>query len=159
MRFAVGDRVVYPQHGATVIDRVETIEVLGSAREYLVLHFSEGGLTLRVPSEAADVVGMRDVISGDEAEDVFSVLRRRDVHVPSNWSRRFKNHATMLKSGDVYQVAEVVRNLSRRSAAARLSAGESRMLLRAREVLASELRLALNEDAERVDGLLDDALG
>jgi CarD family transcriptional regulator len=158
VRFAVGDRVVYPQHGATVIDRVEVIDVLGSAREYLVLHFSEVGLTLRVPSQAADAVGMRGVISGDEADEVFSVLRRRDVHVPSNWSRRFKNHATMLKSGDVYQVAEVVRNLSRRSAVARLSAGELRMLLRARQVLASELCLALGEDAERVDGLLDDAL-
>jgi CarD family transcriptional regulator len=156
--FAVGDKVVYPQHGATVIDRVEMVEVLGSAREYFVLNFSDGGLVLRVPSEAADAVGMRDVISGDEAEDVFSVLRRRGVHVPSNWSRRFKNHATMLKSGDVYQVAEVVRNLSRRRAGAPLSAGEARMLLRARQVLASELCLALGEDAERVDGLLDDAL-
>jgi CarD family transcriptional regulator len=156
--FAVGDRVVYPQHGATVIAGVETLEALGSAREYFVLHFSEGALTLRVPSEAADAVGMRDVISGDEAHEVFSVLRRRDVHVPSNWSRRFKNHATMLQSGDVYQVAEVVRNLTLRNTQARLSAGEQRMLLRARQVLASELCLALNEDAALVDGLLDDAL-
>ena len=159
MGFAVGDRVVYPQHGATVIASVETLEVLGSVREYFVLHFSEGSLTLRVPSEAAGTVGMRDIISVDEADEVLSVLRRRDVHVPSNWSRRFKNHATMLKSGDVYQVAEVVRNLSRRRGGARRSAGESRMLLRARQVLASELCLALDEDAERVDGLLDDALG
>src|SRR5579864_4724212 len=122
--FAIGDRVVYPQHGATVIDRVEVIDVLGSAREYLVLHFSDGGVTLRVPAEAAGAVGMREVISGDEADEVFSVLRRRDVHVPSNWSRRFKNHATMLKSGDVYQVAEVVRNLSRRNATKSQSNGE-----------------------------------
>jgi len=157
--FAVGDRVVYPQHGATVVAGVETLEALGSVREYLVLHFADGGLTLRVPSDAADAVGMRDVITGDEAQEVFSVLRRRNVHVPSNWSRRFKNHATMLKSADVYQVAEVVRNLSRRKEGARLSAGEARMLVRARMVLASELCLALGADAERVDLLLDEALG
>jgi CarD family transcriptional regulator len=158
VNFAVGDRVVYPQHGATVIAGVETLQALGSVREYFVLHFAEGGLTLRVPSEAADAIGMREVISGDEAKEVFSVLRRRNIHVPSNWSRRFKNHATMLKSGDVYQVAEVVRNLSRRNKVARLSAGEMHVLMRARQVLASELCLALGEDPERVDGLLDDAL-
>jgi CarD family transcriptional regulator len=81
------------------------------------------------------------------------------VHVPSNWSRRFKDHATMLKSGEVYRVAEAVRDLSRRNARARLSAGETRMLMGARQVLASELCLVPNEDAERVGGLLDDALG
>jgi CarD family transcriptional regulator len=156
--FAVGDRVVYPQHGATVIERVETLEVLGSAREYLVLNFADGGLTLRVPCENAGDVGLREVISEPEADEVFSVLRRRDVHVPTNWSRRFKNHTTMLKSGDVYQVAEVVRNLSRRGAGGRLSAGELRMLDRARRVLASELCLALGEGPERVGVLLDDAL-
>jgi CarD family transcriptional regulator len=156
--FAVGDKVVYPEHGATVVAGVESLEAFGSEREYFVLHFSEGGLTLRVPAEATDAVGMREVISGEEADDVLSVLKRRDVHVPSNWSRRFKNHATMLKSGDVYQVAEVVRNLSRRSAAARLSAGELRMLGRARQILASELCLALEQEAALVDALLDDAL-
>jgi len=158
MAFAKGDRVVYPSHGATVVDRVETIEVLGSTREYLVLHFADAALTLRVPSDAAGAVGLRDIISAEDADEVFCVLRRRDVRVPSNWSRRFKNHTSMLKSGDVYQLAEVVRNLSRRNGVARLSTAESRMLARARQVLASELCLALGEDETRVAALLDDAL-
>src|SRR5579864_6220579 len=158
MAFAVGDRVVYPHHGATVVERVETVEVLGSVREYLVLHFPDGELTLRIPSDAAGAVGLREVISGAEVSDVFSVLPRRDVRVPSNWSRRFKNHTAMLKSGDVYQLAEVVRNLSHRNAEARLSTAEQRMLVRARRVLTSELCLALGEDTEQVDALLDDAL-
>src|SRR5437016_2390560 len=101
MSFAVGDKVFYPHHGATVIERVETLEVSGTAREYLVLRFDDVDLTLRVPADQADTVGLREVIGGVEVDDVFAVLRRRDVRMPSNWSRRFKNHTEMLRSGDV----------------------------------------------------------
>jgi CarD family transcriptional regulator len=159
MSFAVGDKVVYPHHGATVIERVETIEVLGVRQEYLVLRFDDVDLTLRVPSDQAGTVGLREVIGGVEVDDVFAVLRRRDVRMPSNWSRRFKNHTEMLKSGDVYQVAEVVRNLSQRQTDKALSAGEKRMLDRAERVLISELALALASDADEVRVLVDAALG
>ncbi len=158
MSFAVGDKVVYPHHGATVIADVETIEVLGVAQEYLVLRFEDVDLTLRVPSERAATVGLREVIGDVEVDDVFAVLRRRDVRMPSNWSRRFKNHTEMLKSGDIYQVAEVVRNLSQRQADKALSAGEKRMLDRAERVLISELALALTSDADEVRVLVDAAL-
>jgi CarD family transcriptional regulator len=158
MSFAVGDKVVYPHHGATVIERVEMVEVRGTVQEYLVLRFDDVDLTLRVPSERAGTVGLREVIGDVEADDVFAVLRRRDVRMPSNWSRRFKNHTEMLKSGDVYQVAEVVRNLSQRQADKALSAGEKRMLDRAERVLISELALALSTDPDRVRVLVSDAL-
>jgi CarD family transcriptional regulator len=158
MSFAVGDKVFYPHHGATVIERVETFEAFGAAREYLVLRFEDIDLTLRVPSQEAARVGLREVIGGVEVDDVFEVLRRRDVRMPSNWSRRFKNHTEMLKSGDVYQLAEVVRNLTRRQVEKALSAGEQRMLERARRVLISELSLALAENPEQVGALLDNAL-
>jgi CarD family transcriptional regulator, regulator of rRNA transcription len=158
MSFAVGDKVVYPHHGATVIERIETIEVLGTAREYLVLRYDDADLTLRVPREQASKVGLREVIGGVEVDDVFAVLRRRDVRMPSNWSRRFKNHTEMLKSADIYQVAEVVRNLSQRQAGKALSVGEKRMLERARRVLISELALALASDADQVGSLVDAAL-
>ena len=158
MSFAVGDRVVYPHHGATVIEGVETLELAGTLRDYLVLRFVDGDLTLRIPVEQAATVGLREVIGDVEAGDVFDVLRRRDVRMPSNWSRRFKNHTEMLKSGDVYQVAEVVRNLSLRNADSKLSAGESRMLDRARRVLISELSLALTADADEVGRRVDTAL-
>jgi CarD family transcriptional regulator len=158
MSFAVGDKVVYPSHGATVIEQIEMVEVLGTAREYLVLRFDDVDLTLRVPSEQARTVGLREVIGDGECDDVFAVLRRKDVRMPSNWSRRFKNHTEMLKSGDVYQLAEVVRNLSQRQADKALSAGEKRMLDRARRVLISELALALPADADQVGVLIDDAV-
>jgi len=156
--FQVGDKVVYPQHGATVIDGLETLHAFGTAREYLVLHFADVDLTLRVPSEQASAVGLRQIISPDEVDDVLAVLRRREVRMPSNWSRRFKNHTDMLRSGDVYQLAEVIRNLTRRNADKALSAGEQRMLVRARRNLVSELCLALAEDPDTVGLRMDAAL-
>ena len=158
MSFAVGDKVVYPQHGATVIEDIETLDAFGTAREYLVLRFADGDLTLRVPSEQAAAVGLRQIISPGELDDVLDVLRRRDVRMPANWSRRFKNHTDMLRSGDVYQLAEVVRNLSRRNADKALSAGEQRMLQKARRNLISELSLVLAEDADTVGLRMDAAL-
>src|SRR5690606_3901214 len=112
MSFNVGDRVVYPHHGAAVIKRKEKREVLGEEVEYLVLHMTHGDLTLSVPSDKAEEVGMRRPISNEDIEDLLQLLAKRDVREPSNWSRRFKNHQEKLKSGDVYQVAEVVRNLA-----------------------------------------------
>jgi CarD family transcriptional regulator len=158
MAFAAGDKVVYPHHGATVIDRVETREVLGAEQEYLVLRFTEGNLTLRVPAEQAHNVGLREVIDDVEVDDVLAVLRRRDVSMPANWSRRFKNHTEMLGSGDIYQLAAVVRNLTQRKKDKALSAGEQRMLEVARRVLVSEFCLALSENADQVGDRLDAAL-
>ena len=158
MTFVVGDKVVYPHHGATVVAAIETREVLGVKREYLVLHFADVNMTLRVPSDEAATVGLRDVIDSAEVDDVLAVLRRRNVRMPSNWSRRFKNHAELLKSGDVYQVAEVVRNLSQRKREKAISAGEQRMMEMARRVLISELCLALSEDSDSVGAVLDDTL-
>jgi CarD family transcriptional regulator len=156
--FRVGDKVVYPRHGATVIEGIETLQVFGTAREYLVLRFAEPDLMLRVPSEQAAAVGMRQIIRPDESEDVLDVLRRREVRLPANWSRRFKNHTDMLRSGDVYQLAEVVRNLSRRNSDRALSMGEQRMLQQARRNLISELSLALAEDPDTVGLRMDAAL-
>jgi CarD family transcriptional regulator len=156
--FQVGDKVAYPQHGATVIDGQETLQVFGTAREYLVLRFADANLTLRVPSEQAAAVGLREIISPEEVGEVLDVLRRREIRVPTNWSRRFKNHTDMLRSGDVYQLAEVVRNLTRRSTDKALSAGEQRMLHQARRNLVSELSLALAEDADAVGLRMDAAL-
>lgn len=150
MRFDVGDRVVYPHHGAAMIVRKESRDFNGEETEYLVLEVrrEETRLTLSVPSHKADEVGMRPPISRDEVEDLFELLGKKDVREPANWSRRFKNHQEKLKSGDVYQVAEVVRNLALRDQAKGLSAGEKSMFLKARSVLVSELSFALEVSEE-----------
>jgi CarD family transcriptional regulator len=158
MPFDVGDKVVYPHHGAAVIEKREKKVVFGEEREYFVLRIAYGDLTASVPVDNTDEVGLRDVISEDEVEEVFVVLRKKEARMPSNWSRRFKNHVEKLKSGDVYQVAEVVRNLSLRDAEKGLSAGEKRMLAKARQILVSELMFAIDVSEEEAEKRLDEVL-
>jgi CarD family transcriptional regulator len=158
MPFDVGDKVVYPHHGAATIEKKEKRTINGEEKEYLVLRVAYGDLTLSVPAENAEKVGLRDVINDEEVEEVFAVLRKKEARMPTNWSRRFKNHVEKLKSGDVYQVAEVVRNLSIRDKDKGLSAGEKRMLVKARQILVSELTFACSVDEEEAEKKLNDAL-
>ncbi|WP_436796264.1 CarD family transcriptional regulator [Actinospongicola halichondriae] len=148
MTFKVNDRVVYPHHGAAVVEGKEVMEMFGEEKEFLVLRMTHGDLMLKVPSDKAEEIGMRYPISVEDVEDVFEVLAKKDVREPTNWSRRFKNHQEKLKSGDVYQVAEVVRNLALREADKGLSAGEKSMFVKARQVLVSELAFALDIDED-----------
>jgi CarD family transcriptional regulator len=156
--FDVGDKVVYPHHGAAVIEKREQKEVFGEKREYLVLKLAYGDLTLMVPCDNTDEVGLREVINDEEVEEVFAVLRKKEARMPTNWSRRYKNHVEKLKSGDIYQVAEVVRNLSIRDKDKGLSAGEKRMLTRARQILVSELTFAIGVTEEEAEQKLNEAL-
>lgn len=158
MTFDVGDKVVYPHHGAAVIDRREKKFAFGEEREYLVLKLAYGELTLMVPADNTEEVGLREVINDEEVEEVFAVLRKKEARMPTNWSRRFKNHVEKLKSGDIYQVAEVVRNLSLREKDKGLSAGEKRMLAKARQILVSELTFAINVNEEEAEARLDKEL-
>jgi CarD family transcriptional regulator len=159
MTFHVGDIVVYPHHGAATIQRREKKkEAFGEKRDYLVLRIAHDDLTIMVPADNAEAIGLREVINEEEIEDVFAVLRKKDARMPTNWSRRFKNHVEKLKSGDIYQVAEVVRNLSIREADKGLSAGEKRMFARARQILVSELTFALAVDEETAESRLDAVL-
>jgi CarD family transcriptional regulator len=148
LSFKVGDRVVYPHHGAAVIQKKENREVFGETKECLVLQMVHGDLVLTVPVDKADDVGMRPPISEADVEDLFRLIAKRDVREPANWSRRFKNHQEKMKSGDVYQVAEVVRNLALREKGKGLSTAEKSMLERARSILVSELSFALDVTEE-----------
>ena len=158
MSFAVGDKVVYPHHGAAIIEGKEKRVFDGKKTDYFVLRITYGDLKVSIPVDKAEEIGLRDVINDEEVEEVFAVLRKKEARMPTNWSRRFKNHVEKLKSGDIYQVAEVVRNLSLREADKGLSAGEKRMLARARQILVSELTFALNVDEEAAEIRLDDVL-
>lgn len=158
MSFRVGDKVVYPQHGAAVIKGLEEKELYGEKRKYFVLRPANGDLTLMVPADNTEEVGIRGVISRSELEKVFKVLRAKECRMPSNWSRRYKTHVEKLRSGDIYQVAEVVRNLARREREKGLSAGEKRMLTRARQILLSELIFAADVDEPEAEKMLDGVL-
>jgi CarD family transcriptional regulator len=160
VRFDVGDKVVYPHHGAAVIERVEERELLGEPREYYILKLAYGELTLMVPTDSTEEVGIREVTPAREMPKVFKVLKKNEPTTnTTNWSRRFKANVEKLKSGDIYQVADVVRSLHQRDREKGLSAGEKRMLTKARQILVSELTFSQNCDEEQAEHLLDEVLG
>ena len=158
MTFKVGETVVYPHHGAALIEAIETRVVAGVEKLYLVLKVTQGDLTVRVPADNAEFVGVRDVVSQDGLDRVFEVLRAPHTEEPTNWSRRYKANLEKLASGDVIKVAEVVRDLWRREKDRGLSAGEKRMLAKARQILVSELALAENTNEDKAEALLDEVL-
>ena len=158
MAFSVGDTVVYPHHGAALIESIEQRVIKGEEREYLVLRIDQGDLVVRVPSDNVDLVGVRDVVNSEGLEQVFSVLRQPYTEEPTNWSRRYKANLEKLASGDVNKVAEVVRDLWRRDQERGLSAGEKRMLAKARQILVGELALAENTDDAKAETILDEVL-
>jgi len=158
MTFEVGETVVYPHHGAAKIEAMETRVVKGEERLYLVLKVAQGDLTVRVPSDNVDLVGVRDVVNAEGLDRVFDVLRQPYTEEPTNWSRRYKANLEKLASGDVIKVAEVVRDLWRRERERGLSAGEKRMLAKARQILVSELALAEHTNEDKAEAILDEVL-
>ncbi len=160
MSFRVGDKVVYPHHGAAVIERVEQKELFGESREYFILRLAYGELTLMVPTDSTGEVGLREVTPAKEVPKVFKVLKKREPTTnTTNWSRRFKANVEKLRSGDIYLVAEVVRSLHQRDKEKGLSAGEKRMLTKARQILVSELTFSKDCNEAEAETLLDEVLG
>src|SRR5215475_11604388 len=158
MTFKVGDTVVYPHHGAARIEEIEIRAIKGEDKTYLVLKVDKGDLTVRVPADNAELVGVRDVVGQEGLERVFEVLRAPYTEEPTNWSRRYKANLEKLASGDVNKVAEVVRDLWRRDRERGLSAGEKRMLAKARQILISELALAEGTNEDKAELVLDEVL-
>lgn len=158
MNFAVGETVIYPHHGAAEIQDILTEVVEGEEKTYLRLKVAQGDLIIKVPAENIDLVGVRNVVDSAGLEKVFLVLQEPYVEEPTNWSRRYKANVEKLASGDVIRVAEVVRDLSRRDTDKGLSAGEKRMLSKARQILVSELALAEKCTESEAEGRLDEVL-
>ncbi|WP_066524311.1 CarD family transcriptional regulator [Corynebacterium bouchesdurhonense] len=150
MEFKVGEVVVYPHHGAARIADIEQREIGGEKLDYLVLQILQSDLEVRVPIKNTELVGVRDVVNEEGLQKVFSVLRETDVEEAGNWSRRYKANQERLASGDINKVAEVVRDLWRRDQGKGLSAGEKRMLGKARQILVGELALAEPVDEKKV---------
>jgi CarD family transcriptional regulator len=156
--FEVGEKVVYPHHGAGIVLKKESAELLGETREYLTIKILHNDLTVKVPTENAGVAGLRRVIDEDEIKKVISVLSDEVSDMPKNWNRRFKYNKEKIKTGNVFELAEVVRNLALREMEKGLSTGEKQMYTRAKKILASEFMYALDTDEEGAEEYLDGLL-
>jgi CarD family transcriptional regulator, regulator of rRNA transcription len=156
--FRKGDKVIYPHHGAAVIEDLTERDFLGEKKKFFVLKLAYGDLKLMVPVDNTEEVGLREVVSKREVKKVLDVLREDESRMPSNWSRRYKTNIEKIRSGDIFQVAEVVRNLSIREAQKGLSAGEKRMLAKARQILLSELVFAVGSTEEKAESMIDKVL-
>ncbi len=146
--YKVGDKVVYPHHGAGTVVKREKREVLGEKREYLTIKILHNDMTVNVPADNAERVGLRKVIDEEAVKKVVKYLTSGGTEMPKNWNRRFKHNRDKMKTGDIYELAEVVRNLALRDGEKGLSTGEKQMYVKAKKILASELMYAktMSED-------------
>jgi len=158
IEFELGDHVVYPHHGAGKVLSKEDMEVLGTTREYLTIKILHNDMTVKVPTENAALAGLRRVIDEETVKKVLDVLQAEVSEMPKNWNRRFKHNRDKIKTGDIYELSEVVRNLALRESEKGLSTGEKQMFTRAKKILASELMYALDKDEDEAEGYLDELL-
>ena len=156
--YKVGDKVVYPHHGAGTVVKKEQREVLGQKREYLTIKILHNDMTVNVPAENCETVGLRKVINEDTVKEVVKALTGTGTTMPKNWNRRFKHNRDKMKTGDIFELAEVVRNLSLRDRDKGLSTGEKQMFVKAKKILISELMYAKGMDEEETAEWLDGVL-
>ena len=156
--YKVGEKVVYPHHGAGTIVSRDTRQVGDQEREYLTIKILHNDMTVNVPAENAERVGLRKVIDEEMVEQVLEVLHGSGTKMPKNWNRRFKHNRDKMKTGDIFELAEVVRNLSLRDQEKGLSTGEKQMFVKAKKILASELMYAKGLDEEAAGVWLDEVL-
>ena len=156
--FEVGDNVMYPHHGAGQVQKKEVKKMFGAEREYLTIKILHNDMTVMVPVENAGVAGLRRIIDEESVRKVLAVLADDLSEMPKNWNRRFKHNRDKIKTGDIYELAEVVRNLAIREQEKGLSTGEKQMYTRAKKILASELMYALDKDEDEAEAHLDGIL-
>ena len=156
--FSIGDNVVYPHHGAGQVIKKEEKDILGEKRQYLTIKILHNDMTVMVPCENAGKAGLRRVIDEDTVKKVLAVLSDEVSEMPKNWNRRFKHNRDKIKTGDIYELAEVVRNLAVREQDKGLSTGEKQMYTRAKKILASEMMYALEKTEDEAEAYLDDLL-
>ena len=158
--FSIGDKVVYPMHGAGTIEKIEQKEMLGASQDYYIIKMPVGDMKLMVPTDKAENIGIREVAEKSITDKVFGVLEKpKDPYVHDvNWSKRYNTNADKIKSGDVLEVAEVVRELSHRHMERGLSIGEKKMLSTAKNILLSEMVLSQNESHDMLDEKIENTL-
>lgn len=153
--YNLGDKVVYPMHGAGVIESMESKEVLGETKNYYVLKMPIGEMKLMIPVDNVDNIGLRNIIDQESVDVVIDILKQGAVLNDSNWNKRYRDNLLKMKTGDIFEVAQVVRDLTFRDKEKGLSTGEKKMLVSAKQMIISEIALSINEDGIGVEEFLD----
>ena len=155
--FNVGDQIVYPMHGAGIIDSIEEKNILGEKQSYYILKMP-GEIKVMVPVDKAEQVGVRNIIDKTSADKVFSLLSQDETEMDKNWNKRYRDNMEKIKSGDIYEIADVVRNLSFKQKEKGLSTGEKKMLTNAKQILVSELVLAEQSNQDEIEEMVDNKI-
>ena len=155
--FNVGDYIVYPMHGAGTVDAIEEKNILGQKQSYYIIKMP-GEVKVMIPTSKAEEVGVRSIIDKNSAERVFKILEEDETEMSQNWNKRYRDNMDKMKSGDIYEVADVVRNLTFKQKEKGLSTGEKKMLLNARQILISELALVQSSSQDEVEDLVDNTM-
>ncbi|NMA67295.1 MAG: CarD family transcriptional regulator [Clostridiaceae bacterium] len=153
--FNVGDKIVYPMHGAGIIESIEEKEILGERKQYYVMKMPLGDMKVMIPISNVDSIGIRDIIDNKDADEVFNSLETKSHEQSSNWNKRYRENMEKIKSGNVFEVADVVKSLILRERSKGLSTGERKMLSNAKQILISELVLAKNMKPSDVEEIIN----
>ncbi|NLK86208.1 MAG: CarD family transcriptional regulator [Clostridiaceae bacterium] len=156
--YSIGDKIVYPMHGAGVIESIEEREILGCKQDYYVLKMPVGDMKVMIPTRNVDGIGIREVIESSDVDKVYEILQDHSVNVTNNWNKRYRENMTKIRSGNIYEVADVVRILMKRDREKGLSTGEKKMLNSARQILVSELVLAEDSEQTEIEMTINDFL-
>lgn len=155
--FNIGDKIVYPMHGAGTIDSIEEKDILGEKQSYYILRMP-GEVKVMVPIKNAEQVGVRSIIDKGSADKVFKILEQDETEMNKNWNKRYRDNMDKLKSGDIYEIADVVRNLSFKKKEKGLSTGENKMLTNAKQILVSELVLAEQSNTDEMEEIVNNKI-
>lgn len=152
--FSIGDRIVYPMHGAGVIESIEEKSILGEKQAYYILKMP-GEVKVMVPITKAEEIGVRNIIDKDSANKVFRILEENETEMSMNWNKRYRDNMEKMRSGDIYEIADVVRNLSFKQKEKGLSTGEKKMLTNAKQILVSELVLTEHSTQNEIEDIVN----
>ncbi|MDD6311626.1 MAG: CarD family transcriptional regulator [Firmicutes bacterium] len=149
--YKIGDKILYPMHGAGIIRQIEKKEILGELKEYYIMNIACGNMEVMIPVETCDKIGVRPVVAPEKIDEVVAVMKEESSAAIGNWNKRYRDNTEKIKTGDIIKVAEIFRNLLRADENGKISAGEKKMLNNIRKILLSEIMLSLNisEDEAR----------
>lgn len=156
--FGIGDKIVYPMHGAGIIEEIEEKKILGENRRYYILKVPCGDMKIMIPVDSAEAIGVRAIVSLSHLTGMIELLQSDTTEMSNNWNRRYRENQEKLKTGDILEVAEVVRNLMRTDREKKLSTGEKKMLSNAKQILISEMILVKNVNQDEANDIINNSV-